>query len=101
MDKAPLRLQAPITVEIKVSITDGNRQQGTATLGMPVGNYPTESEIRERVANFAEKEIPEGFRLMTKREWFTDTVGQAQEVDDDGRIVRMDYAIPGGKDWDA
>lgn len=94
-------LQAPIEVEIKISIKHDNGAQGVATIGMPVGRYPTEEEIRARVAQFAEKEVPDGFRLMTKREWFNATVGQAREEDDDGDVHLVDFAIPGGNSWDA
>lgn len=93
------KLQAPIEVDLKISITDGVGKIGTVSIGMGHGAYPTEQELRDRVAKFASKEIPDGFRLMTKREWFNNLFGQCRDQDDDGEVSYMDWAMPGGDDW--
>lgn len=93
------KLQAPIEVDLKISITDGIGKIGTVTIGMGRGAYPTEQELRDRVAKFASEEMPDGFRLMTKREWFNDLFGQCRDQGDDGEVTYMDWAMPGGDDW--
>lgn len=94
-----VKLQAPIEVEIKVSITNGKDKTGEATIGLPMGQYVSEQAIRDRVKKFAESEMPTGFRLMTKREWFNEKFGTAIDMDDDGEPIRMNYAMPGGEAW--
>ena len=93
------KLQAPIEVDLKISITDGIGKIGTVTIGMGRGAYPTEQQLRDRVAKFASEEMPDGFRLMTKREWFNNLFGQCQDQDGDGEVTYMDWAMPGGDDW--
>ena len=93
------KLQAPIEVELKINITDGKTKVGTVTIGMGNGSYPTEQELRDRVAKFASEEMPDGFRLMTKREWFNSLFGQAREEDDEGNTTLMNFAMPGGENW--
>ena len=96
-----MKLQAPIEVELKIEITDGKHKSGTVTIGMGLGHYPTEQEFRDRVAKFEAEEMPDGFRLKTKREWFDNLVGKAYDgEDDDGNPVYLSVAIPGGSDWD-
>lgn len=92
------KLQAPIEVELKVSITDGKRN-GVVTIGMPLGQYIEASQLRDRVQKFVNDEMPDGFRLMTKREWFNSQFGQAREEDEDGNMVALNIAMPGGEDW--
>ena len=93
------KLQAPIEVDLKISITDGVGKIGTVTIGMGHGAYPTEQELRDRVAKFESQEMPDGFRMMTKREWFNNLFGQCQDQDGDGEVTYMDWAMPGGDDW--
>lgn len=93
------KLQAPIEVELKISITNGEGKIGTVTIGMGNGSYPAEQELRDRVAKFVSEEMPEGFRLMTKREWFNNLFGQARDEDEDGNPVFMNFAMPGGEHW--
>lgn len=45
------KIQGPIEIEIKVYIADGTRS-GVATITMGKGTYPTEQELRDRVAEF-------------------------------------------------
>lgn len=93
-----VKLQAPIEVELKVSITDGMRN-GVVTIGMPLGQYIDAGQLRARVEKFCTEEMPKGFRLMTKREWFNSQFGQAREEDEDGNMVAVNIAMPGGEDW--
>lgn len=95
-----MKIQAPIEVEIKVSITDGD-VQGVATIGVGKGSYPSEEKMREAVAAFERDSMPEGFRLMTKREWWDTILPPSCEEDEDGEQYITRFAIPGGDDYDA
>jgi len=95
-----VKLQAPIEVEIKISIINDEGQQGVATVGIARGRYPDEAMIRECVANFKAEQMPEGFRLMSKREWFNSIFGQCREEDEEGEPIYMNFAMPGGDSWD-
>lgn len=93
------KLQAPIEIELKIGITNGKGQIGTVTIGMGHGSYPTEQDLRERVAKFASEEMPDDFRLMSKREWFNNLFGRCRDEDDEGNPIFMNYAMPGGEEW--
>lgn len=93
------KLQAPIEVELKISIVDDDGREGVATFRLPRGRYIAEAEMREAVAEFEKNHMPEGFRLMNKREWFNSIFGQAAEEDEDGERAYMNFAMPGGPDW--
>lgn len=96
-----VKIQGPIEVEIKVSITDDEGRHGIATLSMTNGRYPTEQELRNAVAKFEKESMPDGFRMMNKREWFNSVFGQCPEVGDDGEPEYINYAMPGGDNWSA
>lgn len=96
-----VKLQAPIELELKISIINDDGQQGVATVSMARGRYADEAAIRECVAKFEREGMPDGFRLMTKREWFNSIFGQAREEDEDGEAHYMNFAMPGGDNWDA
>lgn len=95
-----MKIQGPIAVEMKVSITNGE-MSGVATIGLGKGKYPTEAELREAVAKFERDEMPEGFRLMTKREWWDTVCPPTYEEEEDGERYAMRFAVPGGDDYDA
>lgn len=95
-----MKIQAPIEVEIKVSITDG-RITGVAIIGLGKGEYPTEEKMREAVAKFERGEgMPTGFRLMTKREWWDTIFPPIQDEDEGGEVYVQHFAVPGGDDYD-
>lgn len=85
-----ITLQGPVEVELKVHITDGE-VSGVATIGMGKGYFPTEQQLRDRVVKFQAEEMPEGFRLMDKREFWDficmETAGAT-------------FALPGGPEYD-
>lgn len=85
-----MKMQGPIEVELKVHITDGE-VSGEATIGCGRGKYPTAEEVRARVKRFADEQMPEGFRLMTKREYW-DAIC-AREYGDR-------FAMPGDEDFE-
>lgn len=97
-----LKIQGPVEIEMKVYITDG-KQRGAATIGMGMGSYGLdETRMRERVSKFVDEEMPPGFRLMTKREFFdTAVLPPTRYVDDDGDLQVQRYAMPGGDEFDA
>ena len=95
-----MKIQGPIEVELKVSVTDGETI-GVATIGLGKGSYPTEEKMREAVAKFERESMPEGFRLMTKREWWDTVCPPQYETDEDGERYQIRFAVPGGDDFDA
>jgi len=95
-----VKLQAPIEVEVKISVVNDEGMQGVATLSLTRGRYPTEVELRECVAKFEREDLPEGFRLMNKREWFNSVFGQCREEDEDGEPHYINFSIPGGESWE-
>lgn len=95
-----MKIQGPVEIEIKVNITNGEGIAGVATIGMGVGKYPTEKEMRDRVAKFEQDEMPEGFRLMTKREWWETVCPPTYEEDVDGERIPVHFAIPGGNEYE-
>ena len=89
-------MQGPIEIDVKIAIISGEeegRREGVVTIGMGMSHYPTETEIRERVAKFIAEEMPEGFRVMDKLEYFNKMIR-------DLTGSRERFAIPGGPEWD-
>lgn len=94
-------LQAPIEVQLAISvINESTGQMGVATFSMPSGRYHDEASQRAQLAEFEKDHMPEGFRLMTKREWFNSKFGRClDEVDESGTPQYIDFAMPGGNEW--
>ncbi|MNK70393.1 hypothetical protein D3C87_898110 [compost metagenome] len=83
----------PASIDVLVYITDGANQQGTATVSFKPGKEITKQDVRDAVAALERDSMPEGFRLMTKREvwnWICEDMA--------GRGAR--FAMPGGEDFD-
>lgn len=69
--KAPTgTMYGPVEVEIKVAITGEGMGTGVATICMGRGVYPTPAEIEARVKKMVDTEMPDGFRLLTKQEYW-------------------------------
>ncbi len=100
--ESDLKIQGPVEIEMKVYITDGKRS-GAATIGMGLGSYGLdEQRMRDRVQQFVDEEMPAGFRLMNKREFFDHAVLPPQRVEDEEGEVRVQrFAMPGGDEFDA
>lgn len=87
-----MKIQGPIEVEVKVMIVNPDEQvRGEVTIGMGRGTYPTDEDIRDRVRVFVEDEMPKGYRLMTKREYWDAICGDQ---------FGEQFAMPGGPDYD-
>jgi len=95
-----MKMQGPVEVEIKVYIINDDGMGGVATIGMGKSVFPTESDLRGRLSKFAEDEIPNGFRLMTKEEYWDCIAPRSVESDEDGNLCESKYALPGGREWD-
>ena len=80
----------PLTIDLKIAVTDGKGLDAVITWSMPPGRHPTSAEI-EAAQVEALKQAPDGFRLMTKREWWAALC----EERFGGR-----YAMPGSDEWD-
>lgn len=93
------KLKAPCVISMAVYFTDGE-QVGKAEITMGNGNFPTEEEFRERMAEFEKNEMPEGFSLMNKSEFFNSLIPPQYEDDGDGKRHRIVFATPGGEEWD-
>lgn len=101
MSMSELKLQAPIQLEMKVSVINDEGLSGVATVGLGLGRFPTEQEVRDRLKQFEAEEIPKGFRLMNKTEWWSSLGFCVADEDDEGNPVRgLPIAMPGGRNWD-
>jgi hypothetical protein len=83
------KFHGPLTVDLRIAVTNGELD-AVLTYAMPLGKYPAPSEI-EAAMQEALTQAPDGFRLMTKREWW--------EMESKERFGSV-YAMPGGSDWD-
>ena len=82
-------LHAPVTVELKIGVTNGELD-AEITWSMPPGRFPTPQEMQDGIRE-ALTNAPEGFRLQTKPEWW------------DGLCVErfgVKAALLGGPEWD-
>ena len=95
-----MTMHGPFEVEIKVHITNGEGVDGVATIGLGKGTYPTEGTIRAAVARLEREGMPEGFRLMNKREFWDSICPESYEEDEDGERHRVRFAMPGSEDFD-
>ena len=65
-----MKMNAPITLEMKVyAIEEETKQQAIVTMSLPLGQYPTRSTL-ESIFKKAEDALPDGFRVMSKSEFF-------------------------------
>ena len=95
-----MKMQGPIEVEIKAYVINNDGMTGVATIGMGKSVFPTERDLRDRLSKFEEDEIPDGFRLMNKEEYWDYIAPRFVESDEDGNLSESKYALPGGLDWD-
>lgn len=95
-----MKIQGPFEFEIKVSFTNGEGVDGVVTISLGKGCFPSETEMREAIAKVERETLPDGFRLMTKREWWDTLFPPSVEEDEDGEEHRTHFAIPGGDDYD-
>jgi len=60
----------PAELVIEVFITNGQGNNGKATISMGLGQAPSAFDIQERIAKLEREELAEmdGYRLMTRRE---------------------------------
>lgn len=84
------QFHGPLTIDLKIAVTNGEGVDAVITYSMPVGRYPTPAEIEHGVDE-ALAAAPQGFRRMTKREWWAALC----EERFGGR-----YAMPGPDEWD-
>ena len=94
-----MKLQAPVLLEMKVYITDGD-SIGIVTFAFEKGKYPTEQEMRKAVETSAAQAENLGHRLMTKEEFFNHMMPPCSDEDEDGETIQGSWATPGGKEWD-
>lgn len=57
----------PIQIDIGVHVTDGRGKNGVVTISAPYRKIPTDDEM-EHCLQAAIESVPDGFRLMTRRE---------------------------------
>jgi hypothetical protein len=87
-----LVFDGPAEFEMQVYVISDDGQQGKATIGLGTFEFPTKEKIAERIAEFETKEMPKGFRLMTKSEAWKMVMYEKT-----GTTI----AMPGGVEWGA
>lgn len=87
--KTNTSFHGPLTVDLRIAVTNGELD-AVITYSLAMGRYPTPDAI-EAAMSEALTQAPDGFRLMTKREWW---VMESKE-----RFGTV-YAMPGGDGWD-
>ncbi len=95
-----MKIQGPFEFEIKVSVTNGEGVDGVITISLGKGRYPTDDEMREAIAKVEREILPDGFRLMTKREWWDTLFPPTVEEDEDGEEHVTRFAMTGGDEYD-
>ena len=88
------KMQAPIKVEIKVMVTNGETS-GEVTYGLSAFQYPTKEDIDHAMKEVEDSSVlkDSGMRLMTKREAFDYMIFEKTGCTDT-------FALPNGDEWD-
>jgi len=89
--KDNLKLKGPYETEITVHITDGNNE-GKITVGLSLATLPTQEDIDEALAKAKATAEDNGFRLMSKSEFFNTMMRERL-----GATER--FSCPGGDEW--
>ena len=85
-------MHGPVRVNLEVFITNGEQNaMATITMSQP-GRYPSPADIEASIKDALEQ-LPEGFRLMTKREFWDSLVEERA-----GAPVRL--AMPGATEFE-
>lgn len=87
-----MKLKGPYTTVMQVCITNGERT-GKVTIDLPYGYPPTEEEINACVKQAEDTVKEQGFRLMTKVEFFNEVLRERTGTTEK-------FAVPGGNEWD-
>lgn len=87
-----MKMNAPIELEMKVyAVNPESGRQAVLTMSLPLGQYPTRITL-ESVFKKAEENIPEGFRLMNKSEFFNDYLQREHGAQEK-------FATPGSREF--
>lgn len=86
-------IEGPFEVELKVSITDGERT-GTVTYGMSKAETPTSTDIQNALEACARDAAKQGFRLMDRAEFLSEMVGARV-------VIPGPKVFPGTAKWNA
>jgi hypothetical protein len=87
-------MNGPFEIEMKVHLTDGKRG-AIATLSFASGVYPSREVMNTRLNEVA-SEVGNGFRLMTKKEFFNDQIAERNGFSGLG----AKFATPGKEDFE-
>lgn len=91
-----IKVQAPVTIQANILVMRPDGTPGVITFACPFGQFPSEAEMREVVAQAVNHpQLPEGSRLATKRE-FCEYVASEMV----GHEITL-TETPGGEEWDA
>lgn len=88
-------LNAPISMSMKVAVTDGN-QIAQATYDFPQGKIQSKNEIDAAVINvvkMVQDQLGQGWSTCTKQEFFDLLMEEKTGTD-------QKFAMPGKDDWD-
>lgn len=85
-----IRIAFPGSLSLVVKITDGERND-EVTIQFPIGQTPTPQEIADRIAACEKDDMPDGFRLMNKRETW-DSFCKSE--------FGKTFTLPGGEQFD-
>lgn len=97
-----MKLQAPIEVDMKVHLTDGKGIVAAVEIGLGIGRFPNEAEMRAAIKKHCvDNPNFKGFRLMTKQEWWREVGPKVPDTNEDGDVVMLTTAAPGGDEWDS
>ncbi len=84
-----MTFHGPFTTDLRIAVTNGELD-AVITYSLPMGKVPT-PELIEESCQKALEQAPDGFRLMTKREWWA-----MECIERFGAVA----AMPGGAEWD-
>lgn len=89
--KDDTKLYGPYETSIVIHFTD-DEQVASVTVTLSMGHPPSQADIDEAISE-AQKEVPEGFRLLDKSEFFNLMMHQRLGATET-------FACPGNREWD-
>lgn len=92
-----MKVQAPVSLQAHILVIDAEGKRGVIQFMFPFGQYPSEQEMRDVVAqSLQHPQIPAGARLATKREFLEYVASEMT-----GQNIVLTQETPGGDEFDA